>query len=581
MTDVLIKVGTAVTRVYGLPGLRTSDLYANAPEPAPQDWNGIRSTSANLTYLDEVLPGSRWEDPQNRLMEARAMRLVEELRRNVQPGEYEAAFPFKMVPLPFQMTTFAAARHMTNIALAPVAMGTGKTKMTLDVAADKFLRDEIDCMLVIAPNGVHRQWVEAAIPQHLVASVKRAAAVWKPTRKTPPRILFDPGLIPANRACGTSFRVLRVLTFNVESFSSESGKAFKAALQFLASGRCMLVVDESSRIKTPRAARTKAILKLRDKAAVRAILSGTPLTRGIEDLYSQYNFLDPSIIGMSNYMAFRARYCVTVPAYRGAAFGAVKIVGYKNVEELVRKIAPVSFVIPKDVLGLPEKRYEVVPVPLAEEQARVYQMLEQQLIEDLHARRITNPANAAVRLMRLQQVLSGRVYTQSDDEDEPPIVRTVQSNRISTLIEVLEQYDGQAVIWARFAQDIKDIREALGDNAVTYDGSTSQADRETALTRFKSGDAAYFVGNPAAAGTGIDGLQCASMAVYYSNSFNSEQRWQSEDRIHRIGQKESTLYVDLGAPDTVDALIRKNLRAKGDLARSITENPNMLMQRED
>ena len=568
MTDVSIRVGTAVTRVYGLPGLRASDLYANAPEPAPQDWNGIRSTSANLTYLDEALPGSRWEDPQNRLMEARAMRLVEELRRNVQPGEYEAAFPFKMTPLPFQLTTFAAARHMTNIALAPVAMGTGKTKMTLDIAADKFLRDEIDCLLVIAPNGVHRQWVEAAIPQHLVASVKRAAAVWKPTRKTPPAV-------KAANARAT----LRVLTFNVESFSSESGKAFKAALEFLVSGRCMLVVDESSRIKTPRAARTKAILKLRDKAAVRAILSGTPLTRGIEDLYSQYNFLDPSIIGMSNYMAFRARYCVTVPAYRGAAFGAVKIVGYKNVEELVRKIAPVSFVIPKDVLGLPEKRYEVVPVPLAEEQARVYQMLEQQLIEDLHARRITNPANAAVRLMRLQQVLSGRVYTQSDDEDEPPVVRTVQSNRVSTLIEVLEQYDGQAVIWARFAQDIRDIKEALGDNAVTYDGSTSQADRETALTRFKSGDAAYFVGNPAAAGTGIDGLQCASMAVYYSNSFNSEQYWQSQDRIHRLGQTVPVLYVLLEAPDTVDVLIRKNLNSKGDLARSITENPNMLMQR--
>jgi len=238
-------------------------------------------------------------------------------------------------------------------------------------------------------------------------------------------------------------------------------------------------------------------------------------------------------------------------------------------------------VIPKDVLGLPEKRYEVVPVPLTPEQESVYYMLEEQLISDLQARRITNPANAAVRLIRLQQVLSGRVYTESDNEDEPSIARTIRSNRISTLVEVLEQYDGQAVIWARFAQDIKDIKEALGDNAVTYDGSTTQANREIALTRFKLGDATYFVGNPAAAGTGIDGLQCASMAVYYSNSFNSEQRWQSEDRIHRIGQTESTLYVDLGAPDTVDALIRKNLRAKGDLARSITENPNMLMQREE
>jgi len=570
VTDATIRVGTAVTRIYGLPGLRASDIYANAPEPAPADWNGIRSTSANLTYLDETLPGSRWEDPQNRLLEARAMRIVEELRRNVQPGDYERDFPFKMAPMPFQLTTFAAARHMTNIALAPVAMGTGKTKMTLDVAADKLRRDEIDCVLVVAPNGVQRQWVESAIPAHLPDGCKRAAAVWKPTRKTPPAV-----------KAATGPRALRILTFNVESFSSESGKAYKAALEFLASGRCMLVVDESSRIKTPRAARTKAILKLRDKAAVRAILSGTPLTRGLEDLYSQYNFLDPSIIGMSNYMAFRARYCVTVPAYRGAAFGAVKIVGYKNVEELIRKIAPVSFVIPKDVLGLPEKRYEVVPVPLTPEQESVYYMLEEQLISDLQARRITNPANAAVRLIRLQQVLSGRVYTESDNEDEPSIARTIRSNRISTLVEVLEQYDGQAVIWARFAQDIKDIKEALGDNAVTYDGSTTQANREIALTRFKLGDATYFVGNPAAAGTGIDGLQCASMAVYYSNSFNSEQRWQSEDRIHRIGQTESTLYVDLGAPDTVDALIRKNLRAKGDLARSITENPNMLMQREE
>ena len=59
MTDATIRVGTAVTRIYGLPGLRASDIYANAPEPAPADWNGIRSTSANLTYLDETLRLSR------------------------------------------------------------------------------------------------------------------------------------------------------------------------------------------------------------------------------------------------------------------------------------------------------------------------------------------------------------------------------------------------------------------------------------------------------------------------------------------------------------------------------------------
>lgn len=571
-----ILINRATVQIDGLDPLRLNDTLMGAPEPAIEGI-GLRSTTANLLWLLDRFPDAQFVDREGLLMEARALRVVQQQQRP-EPGEYELNWKFRLRPLDYQLRIFAAARHMTNIALAPVAMGTGKTKMSLDIAADKFLRNEIDGVCVIAPNGVHRQWIKSAIPTHLHQDVRENAqfAAWSPTRKTPPGIAA-PNAIRS--------RYLRVLSFNVEAFSSSSGKAMIAARQFLQSGRMMLIMDESSRIKNNRAARTKSILMLRQYAKVRVILSGTPITKGLEDLYTQFQFLDPNIIGLSNFYAFRNRYCVTVPAYRGAAMGAVKITGYRNVEEFVGKIAPHSFVIPKDVLGLPEKTYERREVLMSTEQKRLYRAMANELVEDLRAQRIASPANAAVRITRLQQLLCGRVITETVFEDETveQYEEPVPSNRLEALLDVLNEHDGQAVIWCRFTQDIKEIESLLsGDNipVVTYFGETSEADRAEAVRKFASGEARYFIANPAAAGTGLDGLQVAGLAVYYSNAFAAEPRWQSEDRIHRIGMRGRAHYVDLVVPGTVDTMILSNLRKKGDLARAVFENPESLIEEE-
>lgn len=572
MTDATIRVGTAVTRIYGLPGLRASDIYANAPEPAPADWNGIRSTSANLTYLDETLPGSRWEDPQNRRMEAAAIQQLRDARPTWVVGDYEKDFPFNVPPYDFQLAIFAQARKMTNIALSPCAPGVGKTRMILDICADKFRRGEIDALAVVAPNMVNVQWVKEAVPTHLVSACPRAAAVWSPTRK-----------VPADVAKETTPKKLRILSFNVEAFSSEAGKAAKALAAFLDSGRVMLVIDEHHKIKNPRAARTKAVLKLREKAAVRAILSGTPITRGVEDIYTGYAFLDPSLIGQTNYYTFRSRYCVLAPSYRGAPPGAVNIVGYRNVQELLGKVAPVTFTVDKSVLGLPAKRYDTLPVALSPEQEAAYIALRDQIIADLHAKNISSPANAAVRFVRLQQILSGRVY--SRDEDDTEIPREIPSLRVATLVDFLKESDGeQAVIWSRFTADIVAIAAALraeGKTVVTYYGATPRDERTEAVRAFKAGEASYFVGNPAAAGVGIDGLQVAELVVFFSNSFSLEARIQAEDRTHRIGTTGSVLYIDMVArvreAMTIDGLVLKNLHDKTSLADAVYRDPALLL----
>lgn len=578
---ILVDVQPAALTVGGLDPLQLNDLFQDAPEPPAPGAYSLKPVAANLLYVFEKLPLAIWNDPKQLLMEARAHRFTEKLQRPP-PGDYEAKWPFRMEPKPYQLKVFAAARELPYIALAPVAPGTGKSKMIVDIAADKFMRGEIDCVAVVAaPRGVHRQWVKRAIPEHMTAAVPWSAAFWKPTAKTPDAVMKPNGR-----------RRLRWLTFNVEAFSGKSGRAAAALEEFMKSGRCFLVEDESSRIKSHDAKRTMAFIGetkrgkrtpgLAELATCRAILTGTPITKGIENLWSQYEFLDPKILGMSNYFAFRARYCVVVPAYRGALPGVVKITGYRNTEEFVRKIAPVTFVVPKDVLGLPPKSYEEIEVELTAEQKASYKALARKNVEELKRLGVVSPKNAGVKIMRLQQLLSGRSYEPGETVEEPPRAIKVPSYRLQTLMDYVDSAasDRPTIIWARFRDDILEIEEALkklGRTPVTYFGDTSDAARDVAVQAIRSGKASDFVGNPSAAGMGIDGLQEAvELAIYYSNSWNREERWQSEDRIHRIGMRGTALYADCVAPGTVDRMILDSFKATEDLIETLMRRPELV-----
>lgn len=579
---IVIDVQPDAVLIGGVDPLRLNDVIMDAPEPPTPGTSVLKPVAANLLYLFEALPAASWNDPKAQLMEARAHRFIAERIQRPEPGDYEKNWPFRVTPKGYQLRIFAAARTMPFIALAPVAPGTGKSKMMIDIAADKFMRNEIDCVAVVAsPRGVHRQWVERAIPEHMTKSVRWSADYWSPTRRTPDAV---------SKANGR--RALRWLTFSLSAFSGSKSKADQALRDFMASGRCLLIEDESSRIKTPDAKRTQAFIGtwrrgkhtpgLASLATCRAILTGTPITKGIENLWSQYEFLDPSIIGMSNYSAFRARYCVTAPAFRGALPGVVKIVGYRNTEEFVRKIAGVTFVVPKDVLGLPPKSYEELPVELTPEQSKAYKSLARKSVEELKKMGRAVPKNAGVKLMRLQQILSGRVYEEGATIEEPPVLTTLPSRRIETLREYIDANasDRPTIVWARFRDDILEIEEALkkmGRAPVTYFGDTDDDARDAAVQAIRRGVASDFVANPAAAGMGIDGLQEAvELALYYSHSYNREERWQSEDRIHRLGMRGTAMYVSMIAEGTVDRMVMDAYKQTEDLIETLMRRPELI-----
>ena len=170
--------------------------------------------------------------------------------------------------------------------------------------------------------------------------------------------------------------------------------------------------------------------------------------------------------------------------------------------------------------------------------------------------------------MRLHQITCG--HFAADDGS----VQQIKNNRLSELMDVLEETEGKAIIWAHYQHDIKNIVKEIEKvhspgSVVTYYGLTPQDERQDNIKQFQSNDEVRFlIGTPATGGYGIT-LTQANTVIYYSNGYDLEKRLQSEDRAHRIGQKKSVTYVDIMAEDTVDEKIVKALRKKINIASEV------------
>jgi superfamily II DNA or RNA helicase len=456
-------------------------------------------------------------------------------------------FTFKTEPYQHQRDALAQSWNRQTWALF-CEMGTGKTKILIDNIAMLFCDGQIDGALVIAPNGVHAQWIDQQIPLHLgdLGDVEVATATWRSGRK------IDEDILAAQAGR------FNILAMNIDAINTKKGYA--AAEAFLHGHRAMMVLDESVRIKNPKAKRTKACLKLGKLAAYRRIASGAPITQGLEDLFTQCAFLDPDHLGFDSYYAYRNTFCITKPI-PNAPPGAVKIVGYRNQDKLDRLVDRFATrVMKEDCLDLPDKIYVERQVELTTEQRRIYDDLRKEYYAEFGEGEIVRVDLALTMLIRLQQVVQGYLPTEEGD------LVDLGTKRLDVLGDVLEETQGKAIIWARFREDIRRIRERFG--GVTYYGDTSADDRTQAIEDFTQGDARLFIGNPQSAGTGLN-LAVASTVVYYSNSFNADDRWQSEDRAHRIGMSGPVTYIDLVARDTMDENIVGVLRSKKDVASSI------------
>ena len=465
-------------------------------------------------------------------------------------------YKFKTKPYAHQLTALEKSWNRETYAYF-MEMGTGKTKVLIDNVAMLYDKGKVNGALIIAPKGVVGTWYNQEIPTHLPKHIENVCVLWQSNITK-----------EQSRKLGTLFKTgeeLHFLIMNVEALSTTKGTDF--ARKFLSSHNTLMAIDESTTIKNPKAKRTKNIIKLSELAKYRRIMTGSPVTRNPLDLYSQCQFLSPWLLDFQSYYAFRTRYAIMKTA--NISGRQIQLVaGFQRLAELSEKLKPFSYrVLKADCLDLPDKIYMKRQIKLSPDQNKLYEQMRKEALATLNGKRVTT-VNALTQLMRLHQITCGH-FTSDDGTTQP-----IKNNRIDELMDVLEEIEGKAIIWAHYQYDIntiiKEVEKVHGPGSIVdYYGLTPQDERQDNIKKFQNDDKCRFiVGTPQTGGYGIT-LTAANTVIYYSNGYDLEKRLQSEDRAHRIGQQKSVTYVDILADETVDEKIVKSLRKKINIASEV------------
>lgn len=440
------------------------------------------------------------------------------------------------------------------------AMGAGKTFTSINLMYYLANQGIAEGVLVVCPTPIKDVWdVEVAkcapegarMDVHILRSGgnKKAEKWWTSPNKK---------------------KALRVLVVGVEALSQGSARdAMTNFLRAYRGGGNLMIVDESSKIKNATATRTKAVIKAGQLADYRVILTGTPVSQGMQDLWPQMQFLDPDILKCKSYVLFRNLYCVM------GGFQGRSIIGYQRQEELMEKIAPYVDIVTKEqaLPELPPKVYEEVLVDVTPQQRRAIGELEELMKAEQGGDEIT-VSTVMERLTRYQQILGGHFPFEDEHGQYQVTPIEGQQPKLNALMQVLEldvETGTKTIIWARFTPErntiVQAIRDKWGDEAaLLFDGQVSDADRKKATSDFQEDpNARFMVANVVVGGMGQT-WTAATHEVYYSNDFSYENRMQSEDRAHRKGQKNAVKYTDIISDHPADRMITRALAKKGDVA---------------
>lgn len=491
--------------------------------------------------------------------------------------------------------------------------GLGKTLTSLSIAFEKYKRGEIDALLVIAPNGVHKQWATEEIPKW--SEDIDTTVQWKKNKK----LFFVEGK-------------LNIVCTNIEQFSTKT--RYLDYVEWANAHKTMIILDEATRIKNPKAIRTqrllyefnkvvkrgKTILSSEPKTVARAILTGTPVTNGPFDVWSMFEFLRPGYFGC-NWYAFQNKYgmfysilvnnrtiriLINEDAWQNIkdcdTFEQANVMygvnlttydtiknqesyqgPYRHLDQLKQKMLETALIVKvEECLDMPERVYNRKLLDMSPEQARVYRELEKYYISQYKDEKVEAKAKLTVYI-RLQQIASGFISSEQlpleDQEDPPPNKITWFEdlpkidqllNDIEEIIGIPEMPSGQCIIVCHFSAEAERLY-----NTLTHEGYKCCLQtgwkKVGSIDGFKKGNFNIMIANIRVISMGFNLQALCHHMIFYSNTFSLEDRIQVEARIYRSGQKKSCIYIDYIMKDSIDMKVYAALKQKKEVSDYIRD----------
>lgn len=310
-----------------------------------------------------------------------------------------------------------------------------------------------------------------------------------------------------------------------------------------------LVVDEIHMFRSRAVVRSKALIKLADRAVWKRGGTGTLTPTSYANVYTPYRIVDPRVFGTSK-AAFQKRYCIMDPRFYN------RVIGPNNTNELQAKVLSIASVVRREARRTPPQDLEqrVILPPSAR---NAYDRLAKKFVLELDGETATISHRLA-RMGVLHQMAGGFVY----NDGVPIWIHRAKIEALLEELETLRDTNKQALIYYLYDAEGEEITRALRSSRFTasFIGELSDAQREKALRSFQAGTGTQTLVMQEQMGIGIK-LSRAKTCIFYSHSERHDVHTQARDRIWEQGD-DPLLYVYLRAIGTADYFYRDLLVRK-------------------
>lgn len=335
----------------------------------------------------------------------------------------------------------------------------------------------------------------------------------------------------------------------------------------------MLIVDESHFIKNHKSIRSERILKLGLKSNYKLIMTGTPITQGIQDLYCQFYFLHSKILGYNSFHSFANNHLEHSEKFRGM------IEKTHNTQYIASKINPYIYQITKkECLDLPLKSYTTVNFSYKEELLNVYEELKEVMLSEINEENFNSYTIFKI-IGYLHRVSSGYFKRKVKNYFLKEMgylngeinYNIINYDRVLAMIKEIEKIDtknNKLIIWYKYNSDAELIKNKLNLPHLIYNGNLTEKAKENIIYKFKNTETNILIININSGSIGLN-LQEANYMIYYNGTFDYAKRIQSEDRIYRIGQNKNCHIIDIVANLGIDEKIINCIKKKQSLSKEI------------
>lgn len=323
-----------------------------------------------------------------------------------------------------------------------------------------------------------------------------------------------------------------------------------------------IILDESTRIRKPKAGITKLLCTHTKHIPLRAILTGLPCPESEMDYCEQFRFLHEEFMQFKNYWYWRKKYCFQI----GYSW-QVKASILPKIKEYVNKY---SFSLTRIQAGMGSKKVYVKRyVHLNPVQKRMYREMMKLFLTEYEGE-VFSTKYIPVRLEYLIRIASG--FTPKDK-----LISPAKGKEILYLLSS-ELKNEKVVIWFKHNLELEYIVKLLTKNKINVGWITGKSKSNLTSFKSKTGKMQVLCVQGKCGMMGLD-FSVASTSIYYSNWWDGEIRRQSEDRIIHPRKKVPLLYIDLVCKGTVDEDILDTLKKKKLVSKYFTLNIKKLLTR--